>query len=53
VQNLRETRILSDCLIGDAYDETVMIPKHHQDNDLTGLALVYIYKLLLAYSYGN
>ncbi|MEG4417260.1 AAA family ATPase [Microcoleus sp. LAD1_D5] len=53
VQNLRETRILSDCLIGDAYDETVMIPKHHRDNDLTGLALVYIYKLLLAYSYGN
>jgi len=53
VQNLRESRILSDCLIGDAYDETVMIPKHHQDNDLTGLALVYIYKLLLAYSYGN
>jgi len=53
VQNLRETRILSDCLIGDAYDETVMIPKHHQDNDLTGLALVYIYKLVLAYSYGN
>ena len=53
VKNLREARILSDCLIGQAYDETVMIPKHHQNNDLTGIALAYIYKLLLAYSWGN
>ncbi|MCL1471039.1 trifunctional serine/threonine-protein kinase/ATP-binding protein/sensor histidine kinase [Argonema antarcticum] len=53
VQNLRETRILSDCLIGDAYDETVMIPKHHRDNDLTSIAFAYIYKLLLAYFFGN
>ncbi|MEG3959121.1 AAA family ATPase [Microcoleus sp. herbarium2] len=53
VKNLREARILSDCLIGSAYDETVMIPKHHQNNDLTGIALAYIYKLLLAYSWGN
>jgi len=53
VWNFREARILSDCLIGRAYDETVMIPKHHQNNDLTAIAAVYIYKLLLAYSFGN
>ncbi|MBE9186639.1 GAF domain-containing protein, partial [Microcoleus sp. LEGE 07076] len=53
VQNLRETRIHSDCLIGEAYDETVMIPKHYQDNEFTALACACILKLLLAYSYGN
>ena len=53
LQNFRETRILPDSLIGSAYDETVMIPKHHQDNDLSKIATVYIYKLLLAYCYGN
>ncbi|EGK88093.1 GAF domain-containing protein [Microcoleus vaginatus PCC 9802] len=53
VSNLREARIRSDCLIGSAYDETVMIPKHHQNNELTAIAAVYIYKLLLAYSFGN
>ncbi|MDF0556962.1 AAA family ATPase [Kamptonema sp. UHCC 0994] len=53
VWNFREVPILSDCLIGSAYDETVMIPKHHQNNDLTAIAAVYIYKLLLAYSFGN
>jgi len=45
--------MLSDCLIGEAYDETVMIPKHHQNNDLTAIAAVYTYKLFLAYSFGN
>ncbi|HSF75168.1 MAG TPA: adenylate/guanylate cyclase domain-containing protein, partial [Microcoleus sp.] len=53
VQNLRETVSQPDCLIGEAYDETVMVPKHHQDNDLSAIAAVYIYKLLLAYSCGN
>ncbi|MEG4178590.1 AAA family ATPase, partial [Microcoleus sp. S13_C3] len=53
VLNLREARILSDCLIGTAYDERVMIPKHHQDNELTAIAMAYICKLLLAYCYGN
>ncbi|MEG4114031.1 MULTISPECIES: AAA family ATPase [unclassified Microcoleus] len=53
VWNLREARILSDCLIGEAYDEAVMIPKHHQNNDLTAIAMAYIKKLLLAYSWGN
>ncbi|MEG4024823.1 AAA family ATPase [Microcoleus sp. S13C4] len=53
VQNLTEAVSQPDCLIGTAYDETVMLPKHHQDNQLSAIALVYIYKLLLAYSWGN
>ena len=53
VENLRETRIHSDCLIGEAYDETVMIPKHYQDNEFTAIACACIFKLLLAYCYGN
>jgi predicted ATPase/class 3 adenylate cyclase/tRNA A-37 threonylcarbamoyl transferase component Bud32 len=53
VQNFRETRIRSDCLVGTAYDEMVMIPKHYQDNEFTALACAYIYKLLLAYCYEN
>ena len=52
-KNLRQAHILSDCLIGTAYDERVMLPKHHQTNDRTAVAQVYIYKLLLAYSFGN
>uniref|UniRef100_UPI00286D9B35 ATP-binding protein n=1 Tax=Chamaesiphon sp. VAR_69_metabat_338 TaxID=2964704 RepID=UPI00286D9B35 len=43
----------ADCLIGTAYDEIVMIPKHLQDGDLTALAYIYIYKLMLAYLFGN
>ena len=38
-----------DCLISNVYDETVMIPKHLQDRDLTALAYVHIHKLMLAY----
>ncbi|MEH2224183.1 ATP-binding protein, partial [Nostoc sp.] len=53
VHNLKEARILSDCLVGSAYDETMMIPKHHQDNDLSAIALAYTYKLMLAYFFGN
>ncbi|MEG4634462.1 AAA family ATPase [Microcoleus sp. AR_TQ3_B6] len=53
VQNLRETRIRPDLLIGSAYDETVMIPKHYQDSEFTAIACACIYKLLLAYCYGN
>ncbi|AFY41078.1 ATP-binding sensor histidine kinase [Nostoc sp. PCC 7107] len=53
VEQLRETVSQPDRLIGKVYDETVMLPKHQKDNDLTGIAFVYIYKLLLAYSYGN
>ncbi|MEG3930008.1 AAA family ATPase [Microcoleus sp. T3_B1] len=53
VQNLRETHIRPDLLIGSAYDETVMIPKHYQDNEFTAIACACIFKLLLAYCYGN
>ncbi|MEG4105489.1 AAA family ATPase [Microcoleus sp. S13_C5] len=53
VNNLKEVEILSDCLIGPAYDETVMMPKHNQDYEFTAIAEVYIYKLLLAYCFGN
>ncbi|MDZ8033996.1 AAA family ATPase [Nostoc sp. DedSLP04] len=53
VENLREARILSDCLIGTAYNETAMLPKHHQDKDLSAIAIAYIYKLILAYIFGN
>ncbi|MHC5931094.1 trifunctional serine/threonine-protein kinase/ATP-binding protein/sensor histidine kinase, partial [Nostoc sp.] len=53
VQHLRETVSQPDCFMGTAYDETVMLPKHQQDNDLTAIAVAYIYKLLLAYSWGN
>ncbi|MCC5645564.1 AAA family ATPase [Nostoc sp. CHAB 5824] len=53
LQNLREVVNQPDCLIGTAYDETVMIPKHYQDREFSAIALVYVYKLLLAYSFGN
>src|SRR6476661_6456199 len=53
VNNLRKVGILSDCLIGTGYDETVMLPKHHKNNELTAIAKTYVYKLLLAYSSGN
>ncbi|MEG4858350.1 AAA family ATPase [Microcoleus sp. K1-B6] len=53
VQNLRETHTRPDLLIGSAYDETVMIPKHYQDNEFTAIACACIFKLLLAYCYGN
>ncbi|MEG4029819.1 MULTISPECIES: ATP-binding protein, partial [unclassified Microcoleus] len=53
LQNLREVMNQPDCLIGEAYDETVMIPKHYQDQEFSAIALVYVYKLLLAYSFGN
>ncbi|MEG4010124.1 AAA family ATPase, partial [Microcoleus sp. Pol11C1] len=53
VNNFRIVCIPSDCLIGSAYDETVMLPQHHQNNELTAIAKVYVYKLLLAYCYGN
>ncbi|WP_333130820.1 AAA family ATPase, partial [Microcoleus sp. Pol11C3] len=53
VWNLRETVSQPDCLIGTAYDETAMIPKHHQDKEFTAVAITYIYKLLFAYLWGN
>ncbi|MEG3988358.1 AAA family ATPase [Microcoleus sp. S28C3] len=53
VQNLTEVVKQPDLLIGTAYDETVMFPKQYQNNELTVLAVVYIYKLMLAYIFGN
>jgi PAS domain S-box-containing protein len=53
MKNLRETVSQPDCLIGTAYDETVMIPKHHQNNEFTAIANAYTNKLLLAYSFSN
>jgi signal transduction histidine kinase len=53
MQNLMETMTQPDALIGVAYDEIVMVPKHHQNNNLGSLAIVYIYKMLLAYVFGN
>ncbi|WP_308737878.1 ATP-binding protein [Nostoc sp. 'Peltigera membranacea cyanobiont' N6] len=53
IQNLRETVSQSDRLIGTAYDETVMLPQHQQNNQLLEMAILYIYKLLLAYCFGN
>ncbi|OCR02622.1 serine/threonine protein kinase [Oscillatoriales cyanobacterium USR001] len=53
VHNLREIVSEPDLLIGSAYNEKLMIPKHHQDNQLNALAFVYIYKLMLAYLFGN
>ncbi|MEH2348553.1 MAG: AAA family ATPase [Nostoc sp.] len=53
VEHLRETVSQPHCLTGTIYNETLMLPKHQQDNDLTSIAIVYIYKLLLAYYFGN
>ncbi len=53
LQNLMQTMSQPDSLIGVAYDEIVMVPKHHQNNNLGSLAIVYIYKMLLAYVFGN
>lgn len=41
------------CLTGSSYNETVMLPKHQHDRDGTAIAEVYIYKLLLAYYFGD
>ncbi|MBN3922610.1 trifunctional serine/threonine-protein kinase/ATP-binding protein/sensor histidine kinase [Nostoc sp. NMS4] len=53
VQHLRETVSQPDRLIGTFYDETLMLPKHHQNNDLTTIAIAYIQKLLLANYFSN
>ena len=53
VRNLRKIPVLPDCLIGSSYDETMMIPEHLQNNELTAIGYAYIYKLFLAYFFGN
>ncbi|MDF0555160.1 ATP-binding sensor histidine kinase [Kamptonema sp. UHCC 0994] len=52
-ENLIELVSQPDCLIGNSYNEMLMLPKHQQDNDLIAIAQAYIYKLLLAYYFGN
>ncbi|MCG9885734.1 MAG: trifunctional serine/threonine-protein kinase/ATP-binding protein/sensor histidine kinase [Cyanobacteria bacterium] len=53
VENLIELVDQPHRLIGDTYDETLMLPKHQQDNDLIAIAQAHIYKLLLAYHFGS
>ncbi|MBD3562251.1 GAF domain-containing protein, partial [Planktothrix sp. FACHB-1355] len=53
VQNLRTIFNEQDLLSGTVYDEKEMLPKHHDDNELTALAYIYSYKLILAYLFGN
>ncbi|MEG4810421.1 AAA family ATPase [Microcoleus sp. F8-D3] len=52
-ENLIELVSHPDRLIGNSYNEILMLPKHQQDNDLIAIAQAYIYKLLLAYYFGN
>ncbi|MEG4346966.1 AAA family ATPase [Microcoleus sp. A003_D6] len=53
IQHLRETVNQPDRLIGTSYDETVMLPKHHQNNNFSIIAMTYLYKLIMAYYFGN
>ncbi|MFB2981134.1 hypothetical protein, partial [Microseira sp. BLCC-F43] len=53
LHNWREIVERPDLLSGTAYNENLMIPKHHQDNELNALAFAYIYKLMLAYVFSN
>ncbi|MFB2920363.1 ATP-binding protein, partial [Aerosakkonema funiforme] len=53
VENLQETVSQPDSLIGSFYNETLMWPKHQQDNDLVPIAFAYVYKLMLAYLFSN
>ncbi|MBD2578156.1 AAA family ATPase [Oscillatoria sp. FACHB-1406] len=51
--NLQEQVSCPDVLIGQAYDETVMMPKHLQSNEIAAIAVVYTYKMILAYYFGD
>jgi predicted ATPase/GAF domain-containing protein len=53
LHNWREIVERPDLLSGTAYNENLMIPKHHQDNELNAIAFAYIYKLMLAYVFSN
>ncbi|BAY16471.1 two-component hybrid sensor and regulator [Anabaenopsis circularis NIES-21] len=52
-ENLIEPVSQPDYLIGNTYNETLMLTKHQQDNDLIAIAQAYIYKLLLACYFAN
>ncbi len=51
--NLRKIIDRPDLLIGVAYDESLMIPKYNQDNDINSIIFIYVYKLMLAYLFGQ
>jgi signal transduction histidine kinase/CheY-like chemotaxis protein len=51
--NLMAKNTQPECLMGKAYDETVMLPKHEGDGEIVALGCVYIYKLMLAYLFGK
>jgi predicted ATPase/signal transduction histidine kinase/ActR/RegA family two-component response regulator len=53
LHNLTEYQSQPDCLIGNDYNELLMLAKHQQDNELSLIANIYISKLLLAYYFGN
>ncbi|MGB3405687.1 MAG: AAA family ATPase, partial [Microcoleaceae cyanobacterium] len=53
VQNWIEFSDKPDIIRGINYDETVMLPKHYQENDYTAYAVLYIFKLILAYTFGR
>ncbi|HEY9853286.1 MAG TPA: AAA family ATPase [Leptolyngbyaceae cyanobacterium] len=52
-ENLIELVNPPHCLVGDSYNETLMLTKHQQDNDFIAIAQAYIHKLLLAYYFGH
>ncbi len=52
-QNLIEGVSQPDCLIGTAYDETIRLSKHQQNNEFSAIAAVYGYKQILAYLFEN
>ncbi|GAB4306126.1 MAG: AAA family ATPase [Oscillatoriaceae cyanobacterium] len=53
VQNLVVNTSQPDVLIGTAYDEAKMLPQYLQDQEFIGIGLAYIFKLVLAYLFGN
>lgn len=53
IKNLQETSPQPHLLIGELYDETIKIEQHLSHQELTAIAQVYIYKLLLAYHFGE
>ena len=51
--HLKEPLEEPDVFKGPAYDETEVIPKYHQNNELSGLSFLYTYKIMLAYWFGK
>ena len=41
------------CLIGEVYDETIMLPIHQQTNYISAICIVYFNKFTLNYLFGN